>query len=127
DNVAFGLRARGVAKEAARRQATTWLDRVGLADHVRSRPRELSGGEAQRVALARALVVDPRILLLDEPLAALDAGTRRQVRRDLRHHLDGFDGVRVLVTHDPVDVYALADRVAVLDHGRLVQCGTLAQ
>ena len=127
DNVAFGLRARGVTKEAARRQATTWLDRVGLADHVRSRPRELSGGEAQRVALARALAVDPRILLLDEPLAALDAGTRRQVRRDLRHHLDGFDGVRVLVTHDPVDVYALADRVAILDHGRLVQCGTLAQ
>lgn len=127
DNVAFGLRARGVARSEARQRATVWLDRVGLADHARSRPRQLSGGQAQRVALARALAVDPRILLLDEPLAALDAGTRRQVRRDLRHHLEGFDGVRVLVTHDPVDAYALADRVAILDHGTLVQCGTIEQ
>jgi molybdate transport system ATP-binding protein len=66
------------------------------------------------------------MLLLDEPLAALDAGTRRQVRRDLRQHLDAFDGVRILVTHDPVDAYALADRVAIFDHGTIVQTGTLA-
>lgn len=127
DNVAFGLRARGTAKAEARRRAAEWLDRVGLADHGRSRPRHLSGGQAQRVALARALAVDPHILLLDEPLAALDASTRRQVRRDLRHHLDGFEGVRVLVTHDAVDAYALADRVAILDHGALVQCGTIEE
>ena len=127
DNVAFGLRARGVGKAEARRRASEWLDRVGLADRSHSRPRQLSGGQAQRVALARALAVDPRILLLDEPLAALDAGTRRQVRRDLRHHLDGFDGVRLLVTHDPVDAYALADRIAILDHGRLVQTGTIGE
>ena len=127
DNVAFGLRSRGTPKGEARRAAAAWLDRVGIGDHARSRPRALSGGQAQRVALARALAVDPQILLLDEPLAALDAGTRRQVRRDLRHDLDGFDGVRVLVTHDPVDVYALADRVAILDHGRLVQCGTIGE
>jgi len=127
DNVAFGLRARGVGKAEARRRAHEWLDRVGLEGRARARPRQLSGGQAQRVALARALATDPRILLLDEPLAALDAGARRQVRRDLRRHLEGFDGVRVLVTHDPVDVYALADRVAVFDHGRVVQTGTIAE
>lgn len=126
DNVAFGLRARGTPKADARRRAHDWLERVGLGSHARARPRQLSGGQAQRVALARALAIDPRILLLDEPLAALDAGTRRQVRRDLRHHLDGFDGVRILVTHDPVDAYALADRVAIFDHGTIVQTGTIS-
>jgi molybdate transport system ATP-binding protein len=127
DNVAFGLRARGVPRTEARRRAHEWLERVGLDERARARPRELSGGQAQRVALARALAIDPRILLLDEPLAALDVGTRRQVRRDLRRHLDGFDGVRVLVTHDPVDAYALADRVAILDHGGIVQSGTISE
>jgi molybdate transport system ATP-binding protein len=126
DNVAFGLRARGVAKSDARRQANDWLEQVGLARHAGARPRELSGGQAQRVALARALAIGPRMLLLDEPLAALDASTRRQVRRDLRQHLDAFDGIRILVTHDPVDAYALADRVAIFDHGTIVQTGTLA-
>jgi molybdate transport system ATP-binding protein len=86
----------------------------------------LSGGQAQRVALARALAIEPQVLLLDEPLAALDVGTRRQVRRDLRRHLADFDGVRILVTHDPVDAYALADRVAILEAGRVVQTGTIA-
>jgi molybdate transport system ATP-binding protein len=127
DNVAFGLRARGAAKAEARRLAGDWLHRVGLSDHARSRPRELSGGQAQRVALARALAVEPRILLLDEPLAALDAGTRRLVRRDLRHHLAEFDGIRILVTHDPVDAYALADRVAIVDGGAVVQTGSIAE
>ncbi len=126
DNVAFGLRARGVRRSDARRQARDWLERMGLADHAAARPRELSGGQAQRVALARALAIGPRMLLLDEPLAALDAGTRRQVRRDLRRDLDAFDGVRILVTHDPVDAYALADRVAIFDHGTIAQTGTLA-
>jgi molybdate transport system ATP-binding protein len=127
DNVAFGLRARGVHRHEARRRARAWLDRVGLGDHAGSRPAALSGGQAQRVALARALAVDPRVLLLDEPLAALDVATRRLVRRDLRRHLADFEGIRVLVTHDPVDVYALADRVAILDHGRIAQTGTLAE
>ena len=126
DNVAFGLRARGTARADARRRAHEWLEVVGLDRHAHARPRELSGGQAQRVALARALAVDPQILLLDEPLAALDAATRRHVRRDLRRHLELFDGVRILVTHDPVDAYALADRVAIFDHGRVVQSGTIS-
>ena len=127
ENVAFGLRARGTAKADARRVAAEWLDRVGLSDYASQRPRALSGGQAQRVALARALAPDPRLLLLDEPLAALDVGTRASVRRDLRHHLASFDGMRLLVTHDPVDVYALADRVVILESGRIVQTGTLAE
>jgi molybdate transport system ATP-binding protein len=127
ENVAFGLRARGVAKAEARAQASAWLARVGLADHADHRPRALSGGQAQRVALARALAIDPRLLLLDEPLAALDVGTRGDVRRDLRRHLATFEGARLLVTHDPVDAYTLADRVVVLEAGRIAQAGTLEE
>jgi molybdate transport system ATP-binding protein len=127
ENVAFGLRARGVDKRHARDVASEWLARVGMADHARHRPRALSGGQAQRVALARALATDPRLLLLDEPLAALDAGARGTVRRDLRRHLASFEGMRLLVTHDPVDAYALADRVVVLEAGRVAQSGTLAE
>ncbi len=127
ENVAFGLRAQKTPKVDARRTAYIWLERVGLAEYADQRPRTLSGGQAQRAALARALATSPRLLLLDEPLAALDAGTRSSVRRDLRHHLETFDGMRLLVTHDPVDAYALADRVAILDAGRIVQVGTLAE
>ena len=124
ENVAFGLRARGMSRHEARGRAQGWLERVGLTDHVHHRPGALSGGQAQRVALARALATEPRLLLLDEPLAALDAGTRGDVRRDLRRHLATFAGVRILVTHDPVDAYALADRLVILEHGRVVQTGT---
>jgi molybdate transport system ATP-binding protein len=127
ENVAFGLRARGVPKAEARRRAAAWLERVGLADHARSRPRGLSGGQAQRVALARAMVADPRLLLLDEPLAALDAATRGEVRRDLRRHLASFDGTRLLVTHDPLEAMTMADRLVVLEHGRVTQTGTAAE
>jgi molybdate transport system ATP-binding protein len=126
DNVAFGLRARGVRRPDARRRARTWLERVGIAGHASARPRSLSGGQAQRVALARALVVEPRVLLLDEPLAALDATARIDTRRELRRHLEAHDGVRVVVTHDPVDAMTLGDRVVVLEHGRAVQTGTLS-
>ena len=126
ENVAFGLRARGLPKAVARARAGEWLERVGLADQAGQRPRTLSGGQAQRVALARALATQPRLLLLDEPLAALDVGTRADVRRDLRRHLATFDGVRLLVTHDPVDAYALADRVVILEAGQIVQTGTLS-
>ena len=127
ENVAFGLRARGLAKAEARHRAAAWLERVGLAAHTGSRPRALSGGQAQRVALARAMVSDPRLLLLDEPLAALDAATRTEVRRDLRRHLASFDGTRLLVTHDPLEAIALADRLVVLEAGRVTQTGTPAE
>ncbi|MEN9506956.1 MAG: hypothetical protein RI958_2882 [Actinomycetota bacterium] len=127
DNVAFGLRARGVRRTDARRVAHEWIERMGLADHATHRPRALSGGQAQRVALARALAVEPRLVLLDEPLAALDAGTRAAVRRELRRHLSGVDGVRLVVTHDPVDAHVLADEVIVVEHGAVVQRGTLTE
>ena len=127
ENVAFGLRARGLPKAEARRRAAGWLEQVGLATHAGARPRALSGGQAQRVALARAMVGDPRLLLLDEPLAALDAATRTEVRRDLRRHLASFDGTRLLVTHDPLEAMALADRLVVLEGGHITQTGSPAE
>jgi molybdate transport system ATP-binding protein len=89
--------------------------------------RSLSGGEQQRVALARALSVEPRALLLDEPLAALDLGARRQVRALLARHLRELALPTVIVTHDPLDALALGERIAVLEAGKLVQLGTLAE
>lgn len=127
DNVAFGLQARGRTKAEARHQARRWLERFGLEDHAGARPRTLSGGQAQRVALARALATDPRLLLLDEPLAALDADTRMRVRTELRRHLATFDGARLLVTHDPVDALVLADRLVILEDGRITQVGAPAE
>ncbi len=127
ENVAFGLRAAGTPRRQARQAALDWLGRVGLGDHAEHRPGELSGGQAQRVALARALIRDPRVLLLDEPLAALDVSIRGEVRRDLRRHLDSFGGMTVLVTHDPVDAYALADRVVILEAGTITQQGSLTE
>ncbi|HEX4821426.1 MAG TPA: ABC transporter ATP-binding protein [Acidimicrobiales bacterium] len=124
DNVAYGLRARGIGRSQARTTATGWLERVGLERHAAARPHQLSGGQAQRVALARALATEPAVLLLDEPLAALDATTRNEVRRDLRRHLSTFAGVRVLITHDPIDAAVLADHVIVLDDGEVAQTGS---
>ncbi|MGW7428246.1 ABC transporter permease [Streptomyces sp. NPDC054861] len=120
-NTAYGLRAHGVARAEARREAQQWLDRLGVGHLARRKPAQLSGGQAQRVALARALAARPRLLLLDEPLAALDQTTRAHVRHTLRRHLDGFGGVCLIVTHDPVEAVSLADRVLVLDDGRPLQ------
>jgi molybdate transport system ATP-binding protein len=127
DNVAFGLRTRGVRRAAAREAAAGWLARVGLEGLGDRRPGQLSGGQAQRAALARALVGEPALLLLDEPLSALDARTRLTVRAELRRHLADFAGSTVLVTHDPVDALALADRVVVVEEGRVVQAGRPAE
>jgi molybdate transport system ATP-binding protein len=124
DNVAFGLRARGASKAEARSKAMAWLERLDVAAHASSRPGALSGGQAQRVALARALATEPRLLLLDEPLAALDAQSRVHVRAELRRHLRAFAGARLLVTHDPVDAMVLADRLVVLEGGRVTQAGS---
>ena len=127
DNVAFGLRSRGVGRSEAETAARTWLERLNIADLADRKPGKLSGGQAQRVALGRALVTDPDLLLLDEPLAALDAGTRASVRSLLRRHLADFRGAVVLVTHDPMDAMVLADRVVVLEGGHAVQTGTPAE
>ncbi|OLT22740.1 ABC transporter ATP-binding protein [Actinomadura sp. CNU-125] len=127
DNVAFGPRCQGVRRREARRIAAGWLERVGLAEYASAKPRELSGGQAQRVALARALAVRPGLLLLDEPLAALDAHTRMEIRAALRRHLAGFEGAAVLVTHDPLDAMVLADRIVVVEDGRPVQEGEPAE
>ncbi len=126
DNVAFGLRARGTPRRTARRQAAGWLERVGLTAYADRRPRQLSGGQAQRIALARALAVDPVLLLLDEPLAALDARTRLETRSELRRHLRAHAGATLLVTHDPLDALVLADRLVILEDGRVVQQGDAA-
>ncbi|MFD0416791.1 ABC transporter permease [Streptomyces sp. NPDC127108] len=120
-NTAYGLRAQGVPRSEARRAAQAWLDRLGVGHLAHRRPAQLSGGQAGRVALARALAARPRLLLLDEPLAALDQTTRASVRHTLRGHLDGFGGVCLIVTHDPVEAVSLADRVLVLDEGRALQ------
>lgn len=127
DNVAFGPRHQGLSRAAARERAAELLAHMDLSAYARVRPRRLSGGQAQRVALARALAVRPRLLLLDEPMAALDASTRIDVRARLRHLLEEFDGATVLVTHDPLDAMVLADRVAVIEEGRVVQQGEPAE
>ena len=124
ENVAFGPRARGSDRADAHRRAAAALERLGLGSRLDARPRDLSGGQAQRVALARALIVEPRLLLLDEPLSALDVGARAEVRDAIRDELSRFDGVRILVTHDPVEAAILADRLVVLEAGHVTQIGT---
>jgi molybdate transport system ATP-binding protein len=124
DNVAFGPRSRGVSRREARALAHSWLDRLGVADLATRRPAELSGGQAQRVAIARALATSPALLLLDEPLAALDVGVAMSLRLELARHLAVFEGVSILVTHDALDTVTVANRVVVLDEGRVAQQGT---
>jgi molybdate transport system ATP-binding protein len=127
DNVAFGLRAHGMDKTAARARASAALGRLGLDKVSEARPGNMSGGQQQRVALARALVTEPRLLLLDEPLAALDVSTKTDVRRHLRKVLRGSEAANILVTHDMLDAVALADRMVVLENGGIVQSGTPAE
>jgi molybdate transport system ATP-binding protein len=126
DNVAFGPRRHGANRAEARQQAAGWLARVGLSEYVSRKPRRLSGGQAQRVALARALAVHPQLLLLDEPLAALDARTRLDTRAELHRHLAEHPGATLLVTHDPLDALVLADRLVIVEDGRVVQEGDAA-
>jgi molybdate transport system ATP-binding protein len=126
ENVAFGLRARGVRRADAVAAARSWLDRTGVGDVAESKPTELAGGQAQRVALARALAPSPKLLLLDEPLAAVDAGARAALRREIGRELRGAGATRLLVTHDVVDAMTLADRLVVVEDGRIVQEGTPA-
>jgi molybdate transport system ATP-binding protein len=124
ENVAFGPRCRGATRAAALAGATAWLERLDLATMGDRLPGTLSGGQAQRVALARALVTNPRLLLLDEPLSALDVTTRAEIRGTLRRELERHDGVRIVVTHDPLEAVTLADRLLILEAGHVVQQGT---
>lgn len=119
DNVAFGPRSRRAPDAVA--TADRWLERVGLTALADRRPRELSGGQAQRAAIARALAVDPEVILLDEPMAALDAESVPEVRRLLRGVL--AERTAIIVTHDPLDALVLADRVVIVEAGRVVQDG----
>ncbi len=127
DNVAFAARSRGVRRGPARVTAARWLEQFELSGLADRKPDQLSGGQAQRVALARTLAAEPALLLLDEPTAALDARSRLAVRADLRRHLSAFAGPTVLVTHDPLEAMVMADRLVVIEGGRIVQVGAPAE
>jgi len=124
ENVAFGPRSRGMGRAAAHARARAWIGHLDLGGMEERAPRDLSGGQAQRVALARALATEPDLLLLDEPLAALDVTTRAEIRRLLAEHLEAFGGPRLLITHDPAEAFLLADEIHVLEGGRVTQTGT---
>jgi molybdate transport system ATP-binding protein len=123
ENVAFGLRAQGLDRRITRARAEGMLFRFGLQELAARRPDQLSGGQQQRVALARALVLEPRLLLLDEPLSALDLQTRRAVRGELRRTLAALPCATVYVTHNPLEAIVFGDRIAVLEAGRITQNG----
>ena len=123
-NVAFGLRMQGVARAARTARAMAALDMVGLTGHAAKRPRQLSGGQQQRVALARALAIEPDVLLLDEPLSALDAKLREELRVEMRILQRRVGATAMFVTHDQAEALAMADMVAVMQAGRVAQLGT---
>ena len=123
ENVAFGPRSTGTKPRLAREHARQWLERVGMSEHARHRPGRLSGGQQQRVAIARALAAEPEVLLLDEPLAALDVQTAPQVRQLLAEQVRASGATTVIVSHDVIDAVVLADRIAVLHEGRVAEQG----
>jgi putative spermidine/putrescine transport system ATP-binding protein len=126
DNVAFGLRMRKRPGPERRDRAAELLDMVGLAEHAKKYPHQLSGGQQQRVALARALAIEPRVLLLDEPLSALDAKVRLQLREQIRSLQTRLGTTTLCVTHDQEEALSMADRVGVMNHGRLEQIASPA-
>ena len=123
-NVAFGLEAQGLPAAEVRRRTHAALDRLGVGSLAPRRPHELSGGQQQRVAIARAIVLEPRLLLLDEPLSALDATSRRTIRGELRRLLAELPCTTLYVTHSPAEALAMGERITVIEHGRVSQTGT---
>ena len=126
ENAAFGLRARGVRAAEALARAQRELDAVGCGELAGARAWEVSGGQAQRIAIARALATDPRLVLLDEPLAALDVSVGPAIRSLLRRRIRGEGRTALLVTHDAVDALTLADELAVMEAGRVLATGPVA-
>lgn len=124
ENVAFGLRMRSVPKAERNKRVSEVLELVGLGSLGHRYPHQISGGQRQRVALARALVIQPSLLLLDEPLSNLDARLREFLREEIRRVLDATKITAIFVTHDQAEAFAVADRVALMNHGRIVQMGT---
>ena len=122
-NVGYGLRARGVSRRVAESKAEEWLRRLDAQHLARRDARSLSGGEAQKVALARALILEPSLLLLDEPLSSLDIENRAEARHLLMSVLSDVAGVKIIVTHDPVEALGMADRLAIMEAGKIVQVG----
>ncbi|MFF7455235.1 ABC transporter ATP-binding protein [Kitasatospora sp. NPDC008115] len=127
DNVAFGLRMRGTGKAERLKRAQELLELVGLPQHAGRYPHQMSGGQQQRIALARALALQPRVLLLDEPLSALDAKVRLSLREEIRRLQQELGITTLFVTHDQEEALSMADRVAVLRAGRLEQCAAPAE
>lgn len=123
-NIEFGPKSVKRDPDQSRRLIELWIDRLDLDSLRKRRPSELSGGETQRVAIARTLVTEPELLILDEPLAAIDASARPRIRRILADFLDGFGGPAIVITHDPAEAFLLADDVLIIEDGRMTQCGS---
>jgi molybdate transport system ATP-binding protein len=123
ENIAFGLRSQGRPRSETGDAAQEWIGRMGLTSVANQFPGTISGGQAQRVALARALICEPDLLLLDEPLSALDVTTRGDLQTELREHLEEFSGPRLLITHDPREAFLFADEIHIIEEGLVTQSG----
>lgn len=124
ENVIYGLKFQGIPRKEAREKGMEYLELVGLSNASHSRIQEISGGQQQRVALVRALIMNPKVLLLDEPLSNLDAKLRVKMRDEIRQFQKQFGITMIFVTHDQEEAMTLADKIAIMDQGKLIQIGT---
>lgn len=125
DNIAYGLRCRGMGKKESRQEAAAFLERFGLEGFARRRPESLSGGEAQRVSLARTLIIQPKLVLFDEPLSALDAPLRKRLAEDICKMQESFGFAGIFVTHDREEARLVADRIVTMEKGHIIEEITL--
>jgi len=124
ENISYGLKARHMQRHEVKQRTQNLLEFVGILDHSDHYPHQLSGGQKQKTALARALAIEPEILLLDEPLAALDLKSRESLRGELKKILGTLEATSIYVTHEFAEAYAISDRIAVMDSGRIEQIGS---